>query len=68
MLSVEDQLKILLQVYMAEYSLYAALLLTGVLGALTVLILWATTKRGRGVFSVAYCILAAVSLFSFWRC
>jgi len=66
-LGVEDQLRILLQVYLAEYSLYAVLLLTGVLGALTVLLLWATTKKERTIFSVAYCILAAVSLFSFWR-
>jgi len=66
-LGAEEQLQILLQTYLAEYSLYASLILTGSLGALTVLLIRSTLKRGKAVFAVAYYTLVAIALFSVWR-
>lgn len=66
-----EELGSLLQIYLAEYSLYAVLLLTGALGSLTVLQLRATlnklTRLGRFALGVTYVILGGVTCWSFWR-
>ena len=68
-MSAEEQLQTLLQMYLAEYSLYATLLLTGALGALTVLQvrLAIKIKRGRWVFRIAYTTFVFIVFFSVWR-
>ena len=63
----EEELGILLQIYLASYSLYAVLLLTGALGSLTVLQLRVTMKKGRLVFAVAYWTLVGIVWFSLLR-
>jgi hypothetical protein len=63
----EEELRTLLQIYLASYSLYAVLLLTGALGSLTVLQLRVAMKRGRLVFAVAYWTLVGIVWFSLLR-
>jgi lysylphosphatidylglycerol synthetase-like protein (DUF2156 family) len=63
----DEGLEVLLQTYISEYTIYAALFLTGVLGALTVLLIWKATRRGRIVFSIAYCVSVLIVLLSFCR-
>jgi len=62
-----EGLDVLLRMYMADYALYATLLLTGSLGALAVLNLWSSTKRGGKVFTAAYIVFASVALWSVLR-
>ena len=64
---IDEGLDVLLQTYISEYTIYAALFLTGVLGALTVLLIWKAISRGRIVFSIAYCISVLIVLLSFCR-
>jgi hypothetical protein len=63
----EEELGTLLQIYLASYSLYAVLLLTGALGSLTVLQLRVAMKKGRLVFAVAYWTLVGIVWFSLSR-
>ena len=63
----DEGLEVLLQTYISEYTIYAALFLTGVLGALTVLLIWKGARRGRIIFSIAYCVSVLIVLLSFCR-
>jgi hypothetical protein len=63
----EEELRTLLQIYLASYSLYAVLLLTGALGSLTVLQLRVAMKKGRLVFAIAYWTLVGIVWFSLLR-
>lgn len=62
-----EGLDVLLRIYLADYALYATLLLTGSLGAVGVLNLWSSTKRGGKVFTTAYIVFASVALWSIFR-
>lgn len=66
-MTADDPLLALLQTYTAEYAVYASLILTGSLGALTVLLIRATTKKGCYAYGLSYALLSGVALFSVWR-